>query len=52
MADRVVPGYWSKYEFDAHVSPAANLHDAVTAVEKALAEAELLLGPRSSMTPS
>lgn len=36
--------YWSKYEFDAHVSPTANMHDAVTAVEKALAEAELLLG--------
>ncbi|MGC0272879.1 transposase [Pseudactinotalea sp. Z1739] len=36
--------YWSKYEFDAHVSPTANMHDAVTAVEKALAEAEGLLG--------
>ena len=36
--------YWSKYEFDAHVSPTANMHDAVTAVELALAEAELLLG--------
>ena len=36
--------YWSKYEFDAQVSPTANMHDAVTAVEKALAEAEFLLG--------
>ena len=36
--------YWSKYEFDAHVSPTANMHDAVTAVELALAEAETLIG--------
>ena len=36
--------YWSKYEFDAHVSPTANMHDAVAAVELALAEAETLLG--------
>jgi putative transposase len=28
--------YWSKYEFDAHVSPTANMHDAVTAIELAL----------------
>jgi len=36
--------YWAKYEFDAHVSPTANMHDAVAAVELALAEAEALLG--------
>ncbi|MGL4338804.1 MAG: transposase [Rhodoglobus sp.] len=36
--------YWSKYEFNAHVSPTANMHDAITAVELALAEAEMLLG--------
>ena len=36
--------YWAKYEFDAHVSPTANMHDAVTAVELALAEAEELIG--------
>lgn len=36
--------YWSKYEFDAHVSPTANMHDAVEAIEKALAETERLLG--------
>jgi len=36
--------YWSKYEFDAHVSPKANMHDAVEAVEKDLAEAELWQG--------
>lgn len=36
--------YWSKYEFDAHVSPTANMHDAVDAVQKALAETEQLLG--------
>lgn len=36
--------YWAKYEFDAHVSPTANKHDAVEAVQKALDEAEQLLG--------
>lgn len=36
--------YWAKYEFDAHVSPTANMHDAITAVELALAEAERLIG--------
>ncbi|WP_100813977.1 integrase core domain-containing protein [Microbacterium lacus] len=36
--------YWSKYEFDAHVAPTANMHDAVAAVQKALDETEQLLG--------
>lgn len=36
--------YWAKYEFDAHVSPTANKYDAVEAVQKALDEAERLLG--------
>lgn len=36
--------YFSKYEFDAHVSSTANMHDAITAIEKALAESEQLLG--------
>ena len=36
--------YWAKYEFDAHVSPTANMHDAVAAVELAVAEAEQLIG--------
>lgn len=36
--------YWSKYEFDAHVSPSGNMGDAVDAVEKALAETEHPLG--------
>jgi transposase InsO family protein len=36
--------YWAKYEFDAHVAATANMHDAVAAVELALAEAEALLG--------
>lgn len=35
---------WAEYEFDAHVSPTANMHDAVEAVQKALDEAERLLG--------
>lgn len=38
--------YWSKYEFAWHWSPTANQHDAIAAVELALAEAEqLLAGP-------
>ena len=36
--------YFSKYEFDAHVSSTANMHDAIAAIEKALAESEVLLG--------
>lgn len=36
--------YWSKYEYPWHVSPTANKHDAITAVELALAEAAQLLG--------
>ena len=32
--------YWSKYELGWHVSPTANQHDAIAAVELALAEAE------------
>lgn len=36
--------YWSKYEFDAHVSPTANQYDAIESIEKALAETQLLLG--------
>lgn len=36
--------YWAKYEFDAHVSPTANMHDAVAAVALALTEAEALIG--------
>lgn len=30
--------YWSKYEYPFHVSPTANQHDAIDAVELALAE--------------
>jgi transposase InsO family protein len=41
-----IADYWSKYEFGWHWSPTANQHDAITAVELALAEAErLLAGP-------
>ena len=36
--------YWSKYEHRFHISPTANRHDAIAAVELALAEAEQLLG--------
>jgi len=39
-----VADYWSKYEFGWHWSPTANQHDAITAVELALAEAQRLLG--------
>jgi transposase InsO family protein len=34
--------YWSKYEHPFHVSPTANQHDAVAAVELALAEFEAM----------
>lgn len=36
--------YWSKHEFEEHLSPTANKCAAVAAVEKALAECEILLG--------
>jgi len=38
--------YWSKYELGWHVSPTANQHDAIAAVELALAEAEQIAGFR------
>ena len=38
--------YWSKYELGWHISPTANQHDAITAIELALAEAERLAGAR------
>jgi transposase InsO family protein len=42
--------YWSKYEYPFHISPTANQHDAITAVEAALAEFERLFGyPVSSL---
>ena len=31
--------YWSKYEFAYHLSPTANQHDAIAALEAAIAEA-------------
>ncbi len=41
--------YWSKYELGWHISPTANQHDAIAAIELALAEAERLAGgPRWS----
>lgn len=36
--------YWSKYELGWHISPSANQHDAIAAVELAIVEAETLLG--------
>ena len=36
--------YWSKYEHRFHISPTANMHDAIAAVEFALAEAAELGG--------
>lgn len=36
--------YWSKYEHRFHLSPTANMHDAITAVELALTEATELVG--------
>jgi transposase InsO family protein len=41
-----IADYWSKVEFGWHWSPTANQHDAIAAVEVALAEAQRLLdGP-------
>jgi hypothetical protein len=36
--------YWSKYELGWHISPTANRHDAIAAVELALTEAARLAG--------
>ncbi|MBF6150230.1 integrase core domain-containing protein [Nocardia nova] len=36
--------YWSKYEHRWHVSPTANQHDAITAIELALADYEQMFG--------
>ena len=36
--------YWSKYELGWHVWPTTNQHDAIAAIELALAEAERLAG--------
>ena len=36
--------YWSKYELGWHVSPTANMHDAIAAIEAALSEAAHLAG--------
>lgn len=36
--------YWSKYEHRFHVSPTANQHDAINAIELALADYEALFG--------
>ncbi|WP_134773219.1 integrase core domain-containing protein [Ornithinimicrobium flavum] len=38
-----IADYWSKYEFGWHWSPTANQHDAIAAVQLALAEAESML---------
>ena len=36
--------YWSKYEYPFHVSPTANQHDAITAIELALTHYQHLFG--------
>jgi putative transposase len=36
--------YWSKYGFGWHLTPTANQHDAVAAIELAIAKAERLAG--------
>lgn len=38
--------YWSKYEHRFHVSPTANQHDAIDAVELALADYQAVFGRR------
>jgi putative transposase len=45
--------YWSKYELGWHVSPTANQHDAIAAIEVAIAEAERLAGaPLRELAPA
>ncbi|MEV0110498.1 integrase core domain-containing protein [Nocardia sp. NPDC050799] len=46
MAGASPPGvaYWSKYEHRWHVSPTANQHDAITAIDLALADYEQIFG--------
>ena len=39
VADRHTPGRWAKQELDVHVSPTADMHDAVVAVAVAVAVA-------------
>jgi putative transposase len=36
--------YWSKYEYPFHVSPTANQHDAIDAIEVALSDYEAMFG--------
>lgn len=44
--------YWSKYEHPFHVLPTANQHDAVEAIELALADYEVMFGhPLSDQCP-
>lgn len=44
--------YWSKYELGWHIAPTGNQHDAITAVELALAEAARLAGrPLADLAP-
>jgi putative transposase len=44
--------YWSKYEHRFHVSPTANQHDAIDAIELALADYEQMFGhPMSDDCP-
>jgi transposase InsO family protein len=38
--------YWSKYEHPFHVSPTGNQHDAIDAIELALADFETMFGHR------
>lgn len=40
--------HWSKYELGWHVSPTANQHDAIAAIELAMAEAQRLAGAPNS----
>jgi transposase InsO family protein len=42
--------YWSKYEHPFHLSPTANQHDTIDAIELALADYEAMFGHRWSRT--
>ena len=53
LAARRLPGLLGKYEHGFHVSPTANQHDAIAAVELAMADYEQLFGhPMVDTAPS
>ncbi len=47
-----MPGHWSKYEHPFHVSPTPSQHDAIDAIELALAAYQEMFGhPLADLSP-